>query len=107
MWWTISPISSMWPTTASSGPSPVPLTRATVEPTVSWETSANALAASRNTAAAACSYPEGPGAVSSLRRTSGTDMAHDSSEHHDTGWSDERGPGATLEDRRHDRRQAD
>ena len=55
MWWTISPISSMWPITASSGPSAVPFTRATVEPTLSWLTSANAAAASRKTAAAACS----------------------------------------------------
>ena len=36
MWWTISPISSMCPAIASSGPSPDPRTRATVEPTVSW-----------------------------------------------------------------------
>src|SRR5215211_7286330 len=62
----------MWPITARSGPSAVPLTRATVEPTLSWLMSANAAAASRKTAAAACSYPDGPGAVSSLRRTSGT-----------------------------------
>ena len=55
MWWTISPISSMWPTTATNGPSPVPLTRATVEPMVSWVISAKAAAASRKTAAGACS----------------------------------------------------
>ena len=55
MWWTISPISSMWPITASSGPPAVPFTRATVEPTLSWVTSAKAAAASRKTAAAACS----------------------------------------------------
>ncbi len=45
----------MWPTIASDGPSAVPATRATVEPTVSWVTSAKAAAASRNTAAAGCS----------------------------------------------------
>ena len=45
----------MWPITASSGPSAVPFTRATLEPTLSWLTSANAAAASRKTAAAACS----------------------------------------------------
>ena len=35
MWWTISPISSMWPMTATDLPPPVPATRATVEPTES------------------------------------------------------------------------
>ena len=55
MWWTISPISSMWPTIASDLPVPVPGTRATVEPIVSYVTSAKADAASRNTAAGACS----------------------------------------------------
>ena len=53
MWWTISPISSMWPTIASTGPPAVPTTRATVEPTVSWVTSANSAQASRNTVAGA------------------------------------------------------
>src|SRR5690242_9282483 len=75
MWWTISPISSMWPTTATVGPSPVPATRATVEPTESYSISApNAAAASRKTAAGACSYPDGPGAVRSLRNESGSGM---------------------------------
>ena len=55
MWWTISPISSMWPTTATDSPPEVPGTRATDEPTESYVTSANAAAASRNTAAGACS----------------------------------------------------
>ena len=56
MWWTISPISSMWPAIATSGPSPDPRTRATVEPTVSErDLVANAAHASRNTAAGACS----------------------------------------------------
>src|SRR5688572_4802009 len=87
MWWTIRPISSMCPTTASSGPPAVPLTRATLEPTLSLVTSANDAAASRKTAAAACSYPEGPGAVSRLRRTSGTGMAHDCSDRPDAGRS--------------------
>ena len=35
MWWTISPISSMWPTIASDRPVAGAGTRATVEPTVS------------------------------------------------------------------------
>ena len=74
MWWTISPISSMWPTIARERPLPVPGTLATVEPTESWVTSAKAPAASRKTAAGACSYPEGPAAVSSFRRDSGTAM---------------------------------
>ena len=55
MWWTISPISSMWPTIATTGPSPEPRTRATVEPTESALTSANEEQASRKTAAGACS----------------------------------------------------
>ena len=55
MWWTISPISSMCPTIATERPPAVPGTRATVEPTVSKVTSAKAEAASRNTAAGACS----------------------------------------------------
>src|SRR5215207_2427990 len=67
----------MWPTMATERPGGwvlIPGTRATVEPTESWVTSAKALAASRKTAAGACSYPEGPAAVSSLRRVSGTAM---------------------------------
>jgi hypothetical protein len=52
----MSPISSMCPAIASTGPSPDPRTRATVEPTVSDVTSsANAAHASRKTAAGACS----------------------------------------------------
>ena len=39
---------------------------------MSYVTSANADAASRNTAAGACSYPDGPAAVSSRRRVSGS-----------------------------------
>src|SRR3954464_15844452 len=65
----------MWPTIASDLPLPVPGTRATVEPTVSYVTSAKADAASRKTAAGACSYPEGPAAVSSLCSVSGIPMA--------------------------------
>src|SRR5215218_973864 len=65
----------MWPTMATERPSPVPGTRATVDPTLSWLTSAKAPAASRKTAAGACSYPDGPAAVSSLRRVSGTGMS--------------------------------
>src|SRR3954454_21540742 len=67
----------MWPTTASDRPgrsAAVPGTLAPVEPTESWVTSAKAPAASRNTAAGACSYPEGPAAVISLRRVSGIAM---------------------------------
>jgi hypothetical protein len=45
----------MWPTTANSGPSPVPATRATVVPITSVETSANEDAASANTRAASFS----------------------------------------------------
>src|SRR5687767_4679988 len=74
MWWTISPISSMCPTTASERPPEVPGTLAKLEPTESEVTSANAPAASRKTAAGACSYPEGPAALSSLTRVSGTGM---------------------------------
>src|SRR4051794_6461231 len=74
MWWTIRPISSMCPTTASDRPGgsdAVPGTLATVEPTASWLTSAKAPAASRNAVAGACSYPEGPAAVISVSRVSG------------------------------------
>ena len=71
-WVTISPISSMWPTTASRGPSPAAATRATVEPTVSELTCApKASAAARHTRVGAVSYPDGPGAVSSWRSGSG------------------------------------
>ena len=52
---TISPISSMCPTIASSGPFPVPGTRAIEEPSESPVTSANADAASRHTAVGALS----------------------------------------------------
>ena len=45
----------MWPTIASVGPPPVPLTRAVEEPMTSVVTSANAPAASRHTAAGAVS----------------------------------------------------
>src|SRR4051794_5065480 len=70
---TTRPISSMWPTTIVSGPSPLPFTRATDEPTTSPETSApNSAAASRHTRAGAVSYPDGPGAVSSELRRSGS-----------------------------------
>ena len=68
---TIRPISSMWPTIASRGPSEAPLTRAHTDPMTSVVTSANWDAASRNAAAGAVSYPEGPVAVSSERRTVG------------------------------------
>ena len=53
MWLTISPISSIWPITASVGPPPVPRTRATDEPTTSRITSsANDEQDWRNTVAA-------------------------------------------------------
>ena len=45
----------MWPTTASSGPSPLPATRATDEPRVSPLTWANSSAAARHTVAGAVS----------------------------------------------------
>src|SRR4051812_25140846 len=64
----------MCPMTASSGPPAVPFTRATVDPTLSGGTSAKPDAASRKNVAARRSSPQGPGAVSSLRRTSGTGM---------------------------------
>ena len=54
-WVTITPISSMWPMIASVGPSPVPFTRAQVEPITSVLTSANADAASAKTRAGAVS----------------------------------------------------
>src|SRR6478609_8892773 len=56
MWTTISPISSIWPTTASSGEASP--TRAIEEPRPSLLSSAKE-AASRQTAAAGPSYPEG------------------------------------------------
>src|SRR5919202_1773999 len=71
MWVTTRPISSMWPISASRGPPAVPGTRATDDPSVSLETAAKAAAASRHTVAGAPSWPEGPGALSSPRRTSG------------------------------------
>src|SRR4051794_4930514 len=75
MWRTTSPISSMCPITASSGPSPLLATRAHDDPTTSPETSANPCAASRHARAGSVSYPEGPGALRSDRRTSGIGMA--------------------------------
>src|SRR4029079_15857635 len=61
----------MWPTTAISGWSPRPFTRATVVPSLSVVTSsANASAASRPTRAGSLSSPGGPGAVRRLRRSS-------------------------------------
>src|SRR3954466_14151029 len=71
---TIRPISSMWPTMASVGPSPVPFTRAIDDPITSTETSANPEAAARHAAAGAVSWPEGPVVVSRVRRTSGRAM---------------------------------
>src|SRR5215218_9620300 len=62
----------MWPTTAISGLSPRPLTRATVVPSLSVVTSsANSSAASRHTRAGALSCPGGPGAVSRRWSSSG------------------------------------
>src|SRR5215210_811078 len=62
----------MWPTTAITGCSPRPFTRATVVPSVSVVTSsANASAASRHTRAGRPSWPGGPGAVSRSRSRSG------------------------------------
>ena len=52
---TISPISSMWPTTATTGPPPVPATRAVLELRVSASTAANLSAWERQTAAGASS----------------------------------------------------
>ena len=48
--------------------------RATDDPSVSLETSAKAEAASRQTAVGAVSKPDGPGAVSRFRRSSGIAM---------------------------------
>src|SRR3954447_21010716 len=70
------PISSMWPTTARSGAWPVPSTIATLDPMTSPLTSVvKALAASRQTRAAVPSLPDGAGAVSRARRTSGMGTA--------------------------------
>ena len=66
-----TPISSMWPTSASVGaPSPA-RTRANDVPSVSEVTSANAAAASRQMRAGSSSWPEGPEAVRSAVRSSG------------------------------------
>ena len=57
----------MCPTTAISGWSPAPFTRATVVPSLSVVTSsANPSAASRHTRAGMPSWPGGPGEVSSF-----------------------------------------
>ncbi len=75
---TCTPISSMWPITASVGP---PAwggrdgTRTTDDPTRSARTSSEkVLAASRQTFAGAVSWPDGPAARSSLSSSSGTGM---------------------------------
>src|SRR5258707_209932 len=68
MWVTISPISSMWPTTASSGAASP--TVAIEEPMPSVVSSAKE-AASRQTAAAGPSYPEGAPARRRLSRSAG------------------------------------
>ena len=52
---TIRPISSMWPTNATVGPSPVPLTRAVTVPMTSVATSAKGAQASANARAGAVS----------------------------------------------------
>src|SRR5438067_5726513 len=68
----VTPISSMWPRSASVGaPSPRP-TRANDVPSVSVVTSANADAACRQIFAGASSCPDGPGAVSSDCKSSGS-----------------------------------
>src|SRR5256885_646850 len=58
----MKPISSTWPTSAQLGPPAAPTTRAKLVPTVSPQTSAKAPAASRQTAAARSSRPDGRGA---------------------------------------------
>ena len=75
MWVTAIPISSMWPITASVGAAPPAPTRANEVPSVSPCTSANAAAASRQTAAAGSSCPEGPTAVRRSWRRSGIGTA--------------------------------
>ena len=72
---TTTPISSMWPTTASDGPPAVPGTRTHELPRTSDETSPTGAAASRHTAATARSCPEGPGVVSRRSSSSGSGMA--------------------------------
>src|SRR5579875_3325733 len=70
------PISSMWPITASEGPSPVPGTRTDEDPMPSTRTSSeNALTDSRQMAAGPVSWPDGPGARSSVSRSGGVAMA--------------------------------
>ena len=70
-WVAITPISSMWPTSAHIGPPLVPATRAKLEPSVSPHTSANGAAAARQTAVARSSEPDGAGAVSKLEEQIG------------------------------------
>src|SRR5919198_669209 len=69
----VTPISSMWPTSASvAAPAEAPGTRAKVVPSVSAFTSANAPAAWRQTWAGSSSCPDSPGAVRSACSSSGT-----------------------------------
>ena len=68
---TISPISSMCPTIASSGPFPVPGTRATEEPSESPVTPRTPTRPRATLQSARPRSPDGPGAVSSERRTDG------------------------------------
>src|SRR5438093_269124 len=74
----MKPISSTWPTSAQLGPPAAPTTRAKLVPTVSPQTAANAPAASRQTAAARSSRPDGPGARSRSFSNGGSDTAGDS-----------------------------
>src|SRR6266568_2946141 len=67
----------MCPTSASVGPSPVPFTRASTEPSASEETSANASPARRKAAAASRSWPEGPGVVNNSLSSPGKGTAQD------------------------------
>ena len=72
-WVTTSPISSMWPTTASSGFAPSSPISAIDDPIPSVLRRANE-AASRQTAAAGPSYPEGAGAESNRWSSSGVSL---------------------------------
>ena len=75
MFVTATPISSMWPTSASViAPSPA-RTRANELPSVSDVTSANDEAASRQMRAGSSSWPDGPAACSSDLSSSGAAMA--------------------------------
>ena len=76
MFVTVTPISSMCPTRASVGaPGAAAVTRANDVPSVSDVTSAKSDPAARQTWAGSSSCPDGPGAVSSAFKSSGTATA--------------------------------